>query len=163
MEALAILNNIQFRTGGLCNPGGIACSLEISPDQMLENFQEGLRCGNEIDSLRGKPTGVVRVSLGAMSSAKDILTFLNFMQLFVDHSAKTLPDSSIASHESFEKPARQDEFDSLKGKSQTPMLDASVGNTKCPVAACAKVYGTRDDLIGHFPSHQVGRRRHFWS
>lgn len=163
LEALAILNNIQFRTGGLCNPGGIACSLDISPDQMLENFQEGLRCGNELDELNGKPTGVVRVSLGAMSSAKDVSTFLNFMQIFVDHRTKILPDSSVASQEFSEKPARQDKFESFKGNSQTQVLVTSVGNTKCPVAACGKVFGSRDDLIDHFPLHRIGSRQHFWS
>lgn len=163
LEALAILNNIQLRTGGLCNPGGIACSLEISPDQMFQNFKEGLRCGSELDELNGKPTGVVRLSLGAMSSMADISNFLNFMQLFVNRTTKNLPNSSTTSQESPEKPAEQDDFGPLVGRCQIEIPEFPGGNTKCPVAACAKVFVARDALLNHFPSHKVGKRRRFWS
>ncbi|KAL8778658.1 MAG: hypothetical protein Q9213_007306 [Squamulea squamosa] len=83
-ERLAILSNIQLRTGGVCNPGGIASYLELSPKQMRENYAEGLRCGNGIDELNGKPTGIVRVSFGAMSSIKDVEAFMSFLVRFVD-------------------------------------------------------------------------------
>lgn len=83
-ERLAILNNIQIRTGGVCNPGGIASALRISPKEMRENFAEGMRCGNDMDEMNGKPTGIVRVSLGAMSSARDVDTFIRFLHTFVD-------------------------------------------------------------------------------
>ena len=83
-ERLAILNNIQLRTGGVCNPGGIASALEMSAQEMRDNFDEGLRCGNELDEINGKPTGIIRVSLGAMSNMQDIEKFTVFMQLLVD-------------------------------------------------------------------------------
>lgn len=83
-EKLAILNGIQLRTGGVCNPGGIARFLNFTPQEMMNNFQEGVRCGNELDELNGKPTGIIRVSLGAMSTIKDIDTLINFTSLFID-------------------------------------------------------------------------------
>lgn len=83
-EKLAILNGIQLRTGGVCNPGGIARFLNMTPQEMMNNFEEGLRCGNELDELNGKPTGIIRVSLGAMSNIKDIDTLINFTSLFID-------------------------------------------------------------------------------
>ena len=83
-ERLAILHNIQIRTGGVCNPGGIACALRLSPSEMRDNFREGVRCGNDLDEINGKPTGIIRVSLGAMSSARDVDTFLRFLRTFVN-------------------------------------------------------------------------------
>ncbi|KAL9126019.1 MAG: hypothetical protein Q9175_007987 [Cornicularia normoerica] len=83
-ERLAILNSIQIRTGGVCNPGGIASALLISPKEMRDNFAEGVRCGNDLDELNGKPTGIIRVSLGAMSSMRDVDTFVRFLRTLVD-------------------------------------------------------------------------------
>lgn len=83
-ERLAISHNIQIRTGGVCNPGGIASALRLSPSEMRENFREGVRCGNDLDEINGTPTGIVRVSLGAMSSVRDVDTFLRFLKTFVD-------------------------------------------------------------------------------
>ena len=81
-EGAAIKKNIQLRTGGVCNPGGIARALDLSSEEMKESFAEGVRCGNDIDEMHGKPTGIVRVSLGAMSSRADIHRFLHVLQRF---------------------------------------------------------------------------------
>ncbi|KAL8976295.1 MAG: hypothetical protein Q9205_007666 [Flavoplaca limonia] len=83
-ERLATLNNIQLRTGGVCNPGGIASYLDLSPKEMRENYAEGLRCGNGIDEMNGKPTGIIRVSLGAPSHMQDVEACVNFVARFVD-------------------------------------------------------------------------------
>ncbi|KAH0541638.1 hypothetical protein FGG08_003869, partial [Glutinoglossum americanum] len=82
VERIAAVRDIQLRTGGVCNPGGIAHSLELAPWEMKANFSAGKRCGDENDIMNGKPTGVIRVSLGAMSSAQDVRTFLEFMEEF---------------------------------------------------------------------------------
>jgi len=82
VEKLGIVQGIQFRTGGLCNPGGIATHLRLSPDEMRQNYATGLRCGDENDILNGKPVGAIRVSLGAMSSLHDITTFIDFIKEF---------------------------------------------------------------------------------
>ena len=84
-EQLAIFNGIQLRTGGLCNPGGIAAFLQFSAKEMRHNYDEGLRCGNGIDEMDGKPTGVVRISLGAMSNVKDVQRFMKFMRTILNH------------------------------------------------------------------------------
>ncbi|KAL8873698.1 MAG: hypothetical protein Q9198_006984 [Flavoplaca austrocitrina] len=83
-ERLATLNNIQLRTGGVCNPGGIASYLDLSPKEMRENYAEGLRCGNGIDEMNGKPTGIIRVSLGAPSHMQDVEACVDFVARFVD-------------------------------------------------------------------------------
>ncbi|KAL9605174.1 MAG: hypothetical protein Q9219_000108 [cf. Caloplaca sp. 3 TL-2023] len=96
IEKLAAVRNIQFRTGGLCNPGGVASYLNMTPPEMKRNFSNGQRCGNEDDILRGKPTGVIRLSLGAMSNKQDVLSFVRFIEeFFVDHRCQPEPRSSV--------------------------------------------------------------------
>ncbi|KAL8922933.1 MAG: hypothetical protein Q9208_004895 [Pyrenodesmia sp. 3 TL-2023] len=85
VEKLAAIRNIQFRTGGLCNPGGVASALQLTPWEMKRNFSAGQRCGNEDDIFGGRPTGVIRLSLGAMSNLEDIKAFVRFVEeFFVD-------------------------------------------------------------------------------
>ncbi|KAI0008873.1 PLP-dependent transferase [Xylariaceae sp. FL0662B] len=81
-EKLAILRRFHIRTGGLCNPGGIASALGLKPWEMKENFSSGFRCGTENDIISGKPTGVIRVSLGAMSTVSDVDKFVAFIDEF---------------------------------------------------------------------------------
>ncbi|KAI1146183.1 molybdenum cofactor sulfurase [Nemania diffusa] len=81
-EKLATLKSFQVRTGGLCNPGGIAAALRLEPWEMRQNFSAGFRCGNENDIINGKPTGVIRVSLGAMSTLSDVEKFIGFIEEF---------------------------------------------------------------------------------
>lgn len=136
-ERLAILNNVQLRTGGVCNPGGIASALEMSPQEMRSNFDEGLRCGNELDVINGKPTGIIRVSLGAMSSMTDIEKFMIFMQLFVD----TIPERPL----------------SLLSLESLGSTRKSTADLTCPVAACVESFKTRELLWGHFSVHKIGK------
>ncbi|MCJ1412908.1 hypothetical protein MMC19_007008 [Ptychographa xylographoides] len=85
VEKLATIRDIQFRSGGLCNPGGVASTLCLSPWEMKNNFSAGQRCGNENDIMGGKPTGMIRLSLGAMSTLRDVETFVAFVkEFFVD-------------------------------------------------------------------------------
>lgn len=85
IEKLAIIKNVQFRSGGLCNPGGIASSLGLAPWEMKRNFSAGQRCGNDSDIIGGTPTGAIRVSIGAMSNLQDVLKFSSFIEeFFVD-------------------------------------------------------------------------------
>lgn len=83
-EQAAIAANIQLRTGGVCNPGGIAYALNLSPAEMKESFAEGVRCGNDIDEMHGKPTSIIRVSLGAMTTLEDINNFMRFLRMFAE-------------------------------------------------------------------------------
>lgn len=85
VEKLASVEKIHLRTGGVCNPGGVASSLGLAPWEMRDNFSAGHRCGSDDDILNGKPTGVIRVSLGAMSTTGDVDRFIDFVQeYFVD-------------------------------------------------------------------------------
>jgi molybdenum cofactor sulfurtransferase len=94
VEKLAIVNNIQFRTGGLCNPGGLASHLRLTEDELRQNYASGFRCGGEQDIVNGKPTGTIRVSLGAMSSLKDVSSFKDFLkEYYIDASLAGKPAS----------------------------------------------------------------------
>ena len=87
VEKLANIRSIHIRSGGLCNPGGIASSLGLAPWEMKRNFSAGQRCGGDNDIIEGKPTGALRVSLGAMSNIQDISTFVEFIkEFFVEDS-----------------------------------------------------------------------------
>ncbi|KAF3902371.1 hypothetical protein ABW21_db0208662 [Orbilia brochopaga] len=80
VEAAAIAHGIHMRSGGVCNPGGTATVLRLSPAEMQSNYDAGQRCGDTNDVMGGKPTGILRISLGAMSSMEDVDRFLKFMK-----------------------------------------------------------------------------------
>jgi molybdenum cofactor sulfurtransferase len=86
VEKIANEKGIFLRSGGLCNAGGIASYLHVEPWQFKRAWSAGHRCGEEgIDVVSGKPTGVVRASLGAMSTIADVDTFLDFLaDVFVE-------------------------------------------------------------------------------
>lgn len=97
VEKLASIKNIHLRTGGVCNPGGVAQALDLAPWEMRENFSAGHRCGGENDVMNGKPTGVIRVSLGAMSTRSDVVRFLAFVdEFFADRTVPSPPSDSFA-------------------------------------------------------------------
>lgn len=86
-EKLAALRCIHVRTGGLCSPGGIAEALSLRPWELRKNFSAGFRCGTENDIVAGKPTGVIRVSFGAMSTKSDVRRLAEFLrEFFVENS-----------------------------------------------------------------------------
>jgi molybdenum cofactor sulfurtransferase len=93
VERLAISRGIHLRTGGVCNPGGIASFCSLAYWELRRNFAEGMRCGDDLDIIAGKPTGIVRVSFGAMSNQQDADHFLRFVEdVFV---AKSLSAAQI--------------------------------------------------------------------
>ncbi|KAJ4272126.1 hypothetical protein NW762_000837 [Fusarium torreyae] len=96
-EKLANLKRIHIRTGGLCSPGGIASALSLQPWEMKKNFSAGFRCGAENDIMSGKPTGVIRASLGAMSTEADVDGLVEFIKEFYrETTIPTIsPDSSL--------------------------------------------------------------------
>lgn len=81
VEKTANDKGIYLRSGGLCNPGGIASHIKVGPWQFKRAWSAGHRCGgeNSFEIIGGKPTGVVRASLGAMSTFSDIQSFLSFL------------------------------------------------------------------------------------
>ncbi|PKS05385.1 hypothetical protein jhhlp_008760 [Lomentospora prolificans] len=80
VEKIANKHHIHLRTGGLCNPGGIASSLDLAPWELFRNYAAGVDCGRGPAIIGGKPSGVVRVSLGAMSNTHDVDVFIDFMR-----------------------------------------------------------------------------------
>ncbi|EAW10365.1 putative molybdenum cofactor sulfurase protein (HxB) [Aspergillus clavatus NRRL 1] len=82
VERLATVKNIQFRSGSLCNPGGTSGSLGWTGADLLQQFSAGLRCGDDHDVMDGRPTGVLRLSLGAMTNLADINTVIQFVEEF---------------------------------------------------------------------------------
>ncbi|KAI7775281.1 hypothetical protein LA080_007081 [Diaporthe eres] len=92
VEKLASLKNFHIRTGGVCNPGGVAYALDLEPWEIKRNFSAGFRCGSDNDIIAGKPSGVIRVSLGAMSSIADVDAFVAFITDF--YCEQTSPDDA---------------------------------------------------------------------
>nr|OQO19123.1 hypothetical protein B0A51_15000 [Rachicladosporium sp. CCFEE 5018] len=80
VEQAADDQGIFVRSGSLCNPGGVATYLNWSPAEMRAAYAAGHRCTNPTQIMLGKPTGVVRVSLGAMNIAADISILLRFLE-----------------------------------------------------------------------------------
>lgn len=103
-EKLTVLRNFHVRTGGVCSPGGIASALDLQPWEMRRNFSAGFRCGADQDTIAGKPTGVIRVSLGAMSTISDVDRFIAFIEEFyleTQTPAPALQPSPVTTPSSF--------------------------------------------------------------
>lgn len=92
-EKLASVRNFHVRTGGLCNPGGISKSLKLEAWEMRRNFSAGFRCGAETDIYSGKITGIIRASIGAMSTASDVEAFVSFIREFYVEENIPLPSN----------------------------------------------------------------------
>ncbi|KAA8648949.1 hypothetical protein EYZ11_005368 [Aspergillus tanneri] len=90
VERLACVKKIQIRSGTLCNPGGTADSLGWTGDDMIRHYSLGLRCGDDNDLMDGRPTGILRVSLGAMTNLKDIDNLVRFMEEFYVEQSPTV-------------------------------------------------------------------------
>lgn len=83
VEKTASVRGIHIRSGGLCNPGGLAHSLHLTPWEMRENLSSGLKCGTEHDLFaNGRPTGMLRISLGPVNTSEDIAGFKQFLKDF---------------------------------------------------------------------------------
>ena len=163
VEALAIANNIQLRTGGVCNPGGIANALDLSAGEMKANYAEGLRCGNNIDILNGKPTGVVRVSLGAMTTIDDCDALLAFLNIFVHKAPEVRPYGMMAHRARFLSPGEDGSTSESARASFDPACEEKIP-WLCPVATCRRLLETQDTAIAHFHSHRrriAGRKARF--
>ncbi|KAL2757568.1 hypothetical protein ACRALDRAFT_1047596 [Sodiomyces alcalophilus JCM 7366] len=89
-EKLAALKNFHVRTGGVCSPGGVVAALGLQPWEVRRNFSSGFRCGTDQDIIAGKPTGVIRVSLGAVSIASDVDRFISFVGEFYREEKQTI-------------------------------------------------------------------------
>lgn len=82
VEKLSAVKNIHIRAGSMCNPGGMNTYVGLEPWEIEKNYAAGHRCSDSHDIIDGKPTGAVRVSLGAMSTVDDVLAFVKFIDEF---------------------------------------------------------------------------------
>ncbi|KAL1918606.1 uncharacterized protein VTP21DRAFT_2628 [Calcarisporiella thermophila] len=91
VERLASMHGFHLRTGGFCNVGSVQRFLNWSTPDLRKNFAAGHVCGDDTDIIDGRPTGAVRLSLGAMSTIDDVLKWLNFLETyFVDRKTTSL-------------------------------------------------------------------------
>ncbi|KAF2091425.1 PLP-dependent transferase [Saccharata proteae CBS 121410] len=79
VEQDANAEGIYLRSGSMCNPGGAAAYLGWSGHELHALYDHGHRCGRPAEIIQGKPIGVVRASLGAMSTISDVDNFVNFL------------------------------------------------------------------------------------
>ncbi len=85
IEKLAAIREINLRTGGVCNPGGVSAALGLAPWEIRRDFSAGARCGvkdGEGWAGNGKPADIVRVSFGAASTMKDVEIFVDWVEEF---------------------------------------------------------------------------------
>jgi molybdenum cofactor sulfurtransferase len=101
-EKLANACGIQLSTGDMSNPGGLATMLELKPWEVIRNFYEQLKCGKDLDVICDAPTGVIRVSLGPMTTMKDVSVFAAFIKTFFVQNKAWQPKSSRGLVEFFE-------------------------------------------------------------
>ncbi|KAI3337781.1 PLP-dependent transferase [Ustulina deusta] len=104
VERIANRAGFYIRSGGVCNPGGIFSLLGYEPWMTERALSAGHHCGsNGISVLHGLPTGIVRASVGAMSTRQDIDSFLDFLRsTFLDTADKeSIPLSAASTLRSF--------------------------------------------------------------
>ncbi|KAJ7748528.1 molybdenum cofactor sulfurase [Mycena maculata] len=87
LEQLATINGFQIRTGGLCNTGVLCGALDISDQDLLDEYSRGRSCwddeefgGAEKDVHR--PLGMARISFGASSTIDDVLGWVSFIRRY---------------------------------------------------------------------------------
>ena len=78
--ALLRANEIHVRTGSLCNPAGMASALGLSANDLRAAFDSGFRCNQPGDDVRSDiPYGMIRATLGAMSTLRDVEVLVEFV------------------------------------------------------------------------------------
>jgi len=95
VEKLAAVKQIHIRTGGLCNPGGVESYIGLKAWEIKQNYEAGHRCWDDQDIMRGKPTGAIRVSLGAMSTIDDVKNMVAFIKEFYVDTGKSAPQKEL--------------------------------------------------------------------
>ncbi|BCS17280.1 putative secondary metabolism biosynthetic enzyme [Aspergillus puulaauensis] len=79
VERHADREKIYLRSGSVCNPGGMAYLGWVRMEDMKAAWSAGHRCSDPIQEVYGQTTGIVRVSLGAMSTMADVDGFVEWL------------------------------------------------------------------------------------
>lgn len=95
-EEATFIEKINIRTGTMCNTGGASRYIGYTEEDIILNHQTGHICGDNLDVLRGKPTGAIRVSLGAMSSVKDVEALIYCLQKYFLNTSSGDYNSEVA-------------------------------------------------------------------
>jgi molybdenum cofactor sulfurtransferase len=95
VSKLAALNQIQLRTGCFCNPGACQEALQLSDEQVRNNYLTSNHvCGDHIDIINDKPTGAIRASFGKDSIWEDLDSLVTFLdKSFVNKGMHTTSPS----------------------------------------------------------------------
>ncbi|KAL4916153.1 pyridoxal phosphate-dependent transferase [Aspergillus aurantiobrunneus] len=80
VERHADKEKVYLRSGSVCNPGGMAYLGWVRMEDMKAAWNAGHRCSDPIQEVYGQTTGIVRVSLGAMSTMADIEEFVKWLR-----------------------------------------------------------------------------------
>ncbi|KAL4972423.1 pyridoxal phosphate-dependent transferase [Aspergillus desertorum] len=80
VERHADKDRIYLRSGSVCNPGGMTYLGWVKMEDMKAAWDAGHRCSHPIQEVDGRPTGIVRVSLGPMSTMADIEGFVEWLK-----------------------------------------------------------------------------------
>jgi molybdenum cofactor sulfurtransferase len=83
VSKLAALNQppLQLRTGCFCNPGACQEALQLSDEQVRNNYLTSNHvCGDHIDIINDKPTGAIRASFGKDSIWEDLDSLVTFLE-----------------------------------------------------------------------------------
>lgn len=79
--AMLRATGIHVRTGSLCNPAGMASALGLTGQDLRAAFDSGFRCNQPGDDIRGEvPFGMIRATLGAMSTLGDVENLVGFVK-----------------------------------------------------------------------------------
>ncbi|EFJ48731.1 hypothetical protein VOLCADRAFT_40621, partial [Volvox carteri f. nagariensis] len=89
---LAAMHGLVLRTGCFCNPGACAEWLGLTAEDLIRHHKAGHVCWDDHDLADGRPTGAVRVSLGAVSTFEDVHAVLQLIRRYfypcVDQTAR---------------------------------------------------------------------------
>ncbi len=81
VEKLCEQKGIKIRSGCFCNPGACNFYLNLTSEEVMENYKRGNKCWDtKTTSLNGKPTGAIRISFGSNSTLNDLNLFVKFLQ-----------------------------------------------------------------------------------
>ncbi|KAJ6003578.1 hypothetical protein N7522_006270 [Penicillium canescens] len=119
IEEMAAVRNIQLRCSSDYNPRGTTLSLGWTGEE-LRRHAAGLRCGDDHDVSNRRTTGILRVSLGAMTKLEDIDSLTKFMEEF--YVEKVPPLVPLAYYQT--KPLRHGALDSRTRLDTTECLQS---------------------------------------
>ena len=165
VEKLANDEGMFIRAGGLCNPGGISRYLKVEPWQFKRAWSAGHRCGEgSLEIINGLPTGVVRASLGAMSTLRDVDTFLEFLAVTFESRAGVINGIDHSDYEFANGLGRADSgFHSRNGSSTAspivrPVMKhiSSTSNLPRPQTAPRRLH-PQQSYYGKVGRHDMGR------